>query len=104
MPWHNATTIDFSRIAIAAYVPADPGVFALRSGDRYLCLGDSWNLKAKLMEVANIVDDRPEPLSVVFETCEENERFQLRESLTSEFIGEVSMPSSLATLAIRAQL
>lgn len=72
MAWRSPQTVPFTRIGIVSQVPSESGVFGLVSGDACLLVAESWNLKARLLDLINILAG-PVELSVVFELCPESE-------------------------------
>lgn len=84
MLWENSHTSPFTRIGIVASVPSESGVFGIIAGNECLLIDDSWNLKARLLELINSLTG-PDGLVVVYELCPENDRDararQLREEL-----------------------
>ena len=83
MPWREPNTAPFTRIGIVSHVPPDAGVFGIVDGDVCLYVGDSWNLRGRLLELANVVAE-PDGLSIVWERCPENECVARRETLERE--------------------
>lgn len=83
MPWQNPTTISFGRLDIVARVPSEPGVFAVMEGGHCLLVGESWNLKARLLDLVNCVNGQSE-VTVIFECCEEGAREGRKKALAAE--------------------
>lgn len=83
MPWQHSTTLPFSRIAIAASVPSESGVFGISANGQYLLLSSAWNLKARLLELISTVSES-EPLTLTFELCPDAERQKRTEALARE--------------------
>lgn len=83
MPWQHPTTLPFSRIAIAASVPSESGVFGIAAGGQYLLLSSAWNLKARLLELISTVTDS-QPLTLTFELCPESDRQKRLDALSRE--------------------
>ena len=53
-------------------VPSDAGVFAVMDGGDCLLVSDSWNLKARLLDLINALSGE-ENLTVTWEICAEAE-------------------------------
>ena len=83
MPWREPNTVPFTRIGIVSHVPPEAGVFGIIDGDVYLYLGDSWNLRGRLLELANLVS-ASEQLTIIWEQCPEAECMDRRVALTRE--------------------
>lgn len=87
MPWREPQTAPFTRIGIVSHVPPESGVFGICEGELYIYIGSTWNLRGRLLELANLVD-RPDGLSIVWEICPEPDcavrRGTLEKELTSE--------------------
>ena len=83
MPWHHSQTVPFSRIGVVSSVPSEGGVFGILSGDAYLLISESWNLKARLLDLISILKG-PENLDVIYELCPEADRQKRAETLMQE--------------------
>jgi hypothetical protein len=83
MPWREAHSIPFTRIEIVAHVPSSSGIFAIFD-EQQICmlLGASWNLKARLLELANVLTSQV--LSITYEVCPDGECSVRREELHRE--------------------
>ena len=90
MPWRNAKSLPFTRIDVAAHLPSAAGVYGLMDGDSCIFVGEAWNLKARLLELAAVVSDSSH-LKVVFELCDEDERLDRKRILASELVGEETL-------------
>lgn len=86
MPWHNPKCSELSQHEIATVVPAASGVYGIVEGDRYLFIGDSWNLQSRLMDLASVLGRELGPVSIIFETCSDAERPARRNDLSNEFV------------------
>ena len=95
MAWRQPSTIPFTRIAIVSAVPSTPGVFAVADGATWLMVGESWNLKARLLELANVLKSDDE-LQITWEVCSEEERITRRRDLEEELIQEQAPISEAA--------
>jgi hypothetical protein len=84
MPWRNAQSVPFSRIDIVTQVPSASGVFGLMTGDSYLLIADSWNMKARLLDLINSIPF-PAELTVLFELCPEHGAEARRNELAAEY-------------------
>ena len=91
MPWREPNTVPFTRIGIVSQVPPESGVFGITEGEVYLYVGESWNLRARLLELANVVT-QPDGLAIVWERCPEADcagrRSDLEQELTPEAFDE----------------
>jgi hypothetical protein len=83
MPWREPSTVPFTRIGIVSQVPPEAGVFGIIEGEVCLYVGDTWNLRGRLLELANVVENQ-EGLSVVWERCPESECTDRRLTLEKE--------------------
>jgi hypothetical protein len=83
LTWDNAKTIAFTRLEIVARVPSVSGVFAIMDGQRCLLVADTWNLKARLLDLANVLDGQEE-LSILYETCPDEERDSRKSAVMRE--------------------
>lgn len=95
MPWRDSHVIPLTRIDIVSRVPSESGVYALMDNDTCLLVGEAWNLKARLLELINILQDALE-LQLVYELCSEDERLERKEMLASELLRsqpEVELPT-----------
>jgi hypothetical protein len=61
-------------------------------GENCLLVGESWNLKGRLLELANAINGS-DGLILVYELCDEEARILRRDELTREFIPQPE-PSS----------
>src|SRR3954451_9145879 len=90
MPWRDARDVPFSRIGVVSTVPSESGVFGVRSEDKFVLISDSWNLKARLLELINLLG-APDNLSVVYELCPESERSSRVELLARESLEQPTL-------------
>ena len=72
MPWRDARSVSFTRLGVVSQVPSDAGVFAVMDGGDCLLVSDSWNLKARLLDLINVLSGE-ENLTVTWEVCAEAE-------------------------------
>jgi hypothetical protein len=94
MPWRNSNSIPFTRIHIAASVPSESGVYGILDSKCCVFIGDSWNLKARLLDLANVLTDMA-GLTIVYELCDDDARSVRKQELTAEFLhpsSEQSLP------------
>lgn len=91
MPWREPQTAPFTRIGIVSLVPSESGVFGLFSGDSCLLVAESWNLKARLLDLINTVSE-PAELTIVFELCPETEAEARRNELQRDLLALPSEP------------
>jgi len=96
MAWHSRRTVAFTRIAIVSEVPPSSGVFAVRDGTSYLLVGESWNLRARLLDLANALEG-PTELHIDFELCPEDQRETRKNSLSLEYLAD-SDPAVVSAL------
>ena len=80
MPWRDPKTIPLTRIDVVSKVPSDSGVYAILDTDFYLLIGEAWNLKARLLQLLNVLQDVGQ-LTVTYELCPEDERAARKEIL-----------------------
>lgn len=83
MPWNNSVTAPFSRIGIVSEVPSSAGVYGIYNGELCVHVGETWNLKARLLELINSVSGEDD-LSVRYEVCTESEAAQRSAQLKRE--------------------
>lgn len=55
-------------------------------GSSCLLVGESWNLKARLLDLVNLLD-RLDHLDVTYELCDEDRRTERLNQLNGEFTG-----------------
>ena len=72
MPWKDARSVPFTRLGVVSQVPSDAGVFAVLDGGDCLLVSESWNLKARLLDLINVLSGE-ENLTVMWEPCAEAE-------------------------------
>ena len=85
MPWRDPHTIPLTRIDIVSQVPSESAVYAIVTGDSCLLVGEAWNLRARLLELINILQDAG-TFSVIYEICAEEERINRKETLGAELL------------------
>lgn len=86
MPWSNPKCLSFTRTDIGTDVPAASGVYGLVEDDKYLFVGETWNLQQRLLDLAAVLEPRFDTVSVIYETCPENERAMRKRKLSQEFL------------------
>lgn len=89
MPWREPSTAPFTRIGIVTQVPPESGVFGVVDGDVCIYVGHSWNLRGRLLDLANAVIPR-EGLTVTWERCPESECLARHQSLEQELMTELA--------------
>ena len=89
MPWHEATSIPFTHIDIVAYMPSESGVYGIVEGDCCIFVGESWNLKARLLELAAALSDISH-LTITYELCKDEDRIERKNTLVAELVGDRS--------------
>ena len=88
MPWRNQQTLALTRIAVVARIPSEAGVYAIYDDDVCLLVGEGWNLKARLLELMNVLQDVGE-FHVTFDMCAEEVRVARKEELAAELLQSV---------------
>lgn len=94
MPWRDPHILPLTRIDIVSRVPSESGVYAIQDGEICLLVGEAWNLKARLLELVNVLQDAGE-FELTYELCSEEERIQRKEKLA----GILLVANSSLTLA-----
>jgi len=95
MLWRDPHDLPLTRIEIVAHIPSESGVYAIMDGDVCLFVGEAWNLKARLLELMNIIKEVGE-FHVTYELCPEEERLAIKEKLASALLKSappVEMPA-----------
>lgn len=80
MPWRDPKTVPLTRIDVVSQIPSESGVYAILDDHVYLLVGEAWNLKARLLELMNVLQDIGE-FRVIYELCPEEERVARKEHL-----------------------
>ena len=86
MPWRDAQSVPFTRVQISAHVPASSGVYGILDGDDCLHVGESWNLRGRLLDLAGALSDSTMSLTLVFELCPDEERKHRQQALEAELV------------------
>lgn len=94
MPWSDPQTLPFSFVQISAHVPPMAGVYALMDGEVCIHVGEAWNLKGRLLEVAGAMP-RDRTLTLIYESCAEQERFQRKTCLEAELLTSMENPERM---------
>jgi hypothetical protein len=87
MPWRSATSLPFTHVDIVSRVPSESGVYAILTGDSCLVVGESWNLKARLLELASALVEAGH-LTIAYELCPDDQRSDRKRALAAELIAE----------------
>jgi hypothetical protein len=87
MPWRESKSIPFTRIDIVARVPSDSGVYGIFEGECCIFIGESWNLKARLLELANVLTEIAH-LTITYELCSDDARTDRKLELTNELLAD----------------
>jgi thymidine kinase len=87
MPWRDAISLPFTRIEIVSRVPSESGVYGIIDGDNCVFVGESWNLKARLLELAGVLSD-VEHLKIMCEVCPDEDRSERKIALARELGSE----------------
>jgi hypothetical protein len=85
MPWRDAISVPFSRIDIVAQIPSESGVYGIIDGSCCIFVGESWNLKARLLELAAALTEVSH-LTIKYELCSDDERLERKNMLVAEFL------------------
>jgi hypothetical protein len=93
MPWRDPHTVPLTRIDIASLTPSDSAVYAIMDGQSCILVGEAWNLRARLLELVNVLQDVGE-FSVIYELCPEQERQSRKDFLSKALIVSNSSGSS----------
>lgn len=85
MSWRDSSTVPFSRIGIVSQIPSESGVYAIYDGQCCVFVGEAWNLKARLLELASVLVEFSY-LSITFELCPEAYRADRKKELTAALL------------------
>jgi hypothetical protein len=85
MPWRDPHNVPLTRIDIVAKVPSESGVYAIMDADSCLLVGEAWNLKARLLDLINVVRDADD-FHVIYELCPEEERVLRKGAVASSLL------------------
>jgi hypothetical protein len=85
MPWRDATSIPFTHIDIVAHIPSESGVYGIIDGERCIFVGESWNLKARLLGLAAALPEVSH-LRIRYEICPDDIRVERKNELVVELI------------------
>lgn len=85
MPWRDPHQVPLTRIDIVSQVPSESGVYAILDHEACLLVGEAWNLKARLLELMNILQDVGH-FSLIYELCSDEERLHRKETLAASLI------------------
>jgi hypothetical protein len=91
MPWRDPHQVPLTRIDIVSQVPSESAVYAILDKEACLLVGEAWNLKARLLELINILQDVGD-FSVIYEVCGEEERLDRKETLAASLIRKSPPP------------
>ena len=80
MPWRDPQSTPLTRIDIVSQIPSESGIYAIYDKEICLLVGEAWNLKARLLELMNVLQDVGE-FRVVYELCAEEERAARKDKL-----------------------
>ena len=95
MEWRNARSVPFTRLGVVSQVPSEGGVFAIMDGGDCLLVSDSWNLKARLMDLINVLNGE-ENLTVCWETCSDQDREARRRQVAGDLLQATDEDSAIA--------
>ena len=96
MPWRDARSVPFTRLGVVSQVPSEAGVFAIMDGGDCLLVSDSWNLKARLLDLINVLSGE-ENLTVTWESCAEGECENRVRQLTQDLFSRLEDVDSTVT-------
>lgn len=68
-------------------VPSESGVYAIVDADDCLLVGEAWNLKARLLELMNILQDIG-TFSAIYELCPEEARIEKKQKIAAALLRE----------------
>lgn len=85
MPWRDPKTVPLTRIDVVSRVPSDSGVYAILDDEVCVLVGEAWNLKGRLLELLNVLQDIGE-FRVTYELCPEDERISRKEAIGAELL------------------
>lgn len=85
MPWRDPHNVPLTRIDIVAQIPSESGVYAIMDADVCLLVGEAWNLKARLLELMNVIKEVGE-FRVIYELCPDEERVTRKETLAATLL------------------
>ena len=85
MPWRDPHNVPLTRIDIVAQIPSESGVYAIMDADVCLLVGEAWNLKARLLELMNVIKEVGE-FRVIYELCPDEDRMARKENLASTLL------------------
>ena len=85
MPWRDPHNVPLTRIEIVAHIPSESGIYAIMDADVCLLVGEAWNLKARLLELMNVIKEVGE-FHVTYELCPEEERMVRKENLAGALL------------------
>lgn len=92
MPWLQPSSVPFNRLHIVATVPSESGVYGIFDAEVCVFVGESWNLKARLLELASVLTEIGH-LTVRYELCAEEIRAARTADLRAELMPEVEARS-----------
>lgn len=85
MPWREPSTAPFTRIGIVCNVPPGSGVFGIIEGDTCVYLGETWNLRNRLLDIVNVIVES-DKFSIIWEECPEALCASRRQTLEQELL------------------
>jgi hypothetical protein len=85
MPWRDPHNVPLTRIDIVAQIPSESGVYAIMDRDACLLVGEAWNLKARLLELMNVIRELGE-FHVIYELCADEERIARKENIAATLL------------------
>lgn len=89
MPWREPKNLRLTRIDVVAQVPSESGVYAILDGEACILVGEAWNLKARLLEMMNVLQDIGE-FHLTYELCPEEDRVRRKEELGATLLKKSS--------------
>ena len=85
MLWIDPQTLPLTWVEIASKVPSESGVYAIMDDGECVLVGESWNLKARLLDMIKVVDGIGE-FSAVIDLCPEKNRMERKEQLAAALL------------------
>lgn len=83
MYWREALSLPFTRIAIVSQVPSESGVYGVFREEQCVLVGNTWNLKAHLLELITGISGTDQ-LSVKYELLPEETATERAAALNRE--------------------
>jgi hypothetical protein len=88
MPWRNPKTVPLTRIDVVSQIPSDSAIYAIMEDETCLLVGETWNLRGRLLELLNVLQDVGE-FRVTYELCSEEERLARKAQVSAALVTSV---------------